>query len=64
MSDNYRSQLIGSEIKMPPGETPQGMLENIYQINKKMFEVNFAVFYEQFYTSGSNILFFTTFEKI
>jgi dolichyl-phosphate-mannose--protein O-mannosyl transferase len=51
MSDNYRSQLIGSTIKLPQGEAPQGMWTNIYQINKKMLEVNMATFYEHYYCS-------------
>lgn len=51
MSDNYRSQLIGSLIPMPAGETPQGMLKNIYDINVKMIEVNRNVYYEGYYIS-------------
>lgn len=51
MSDNYRSQLIGSTIQMPRGETPQGMLTNIWMINKKMLEVNSATSYEHYYCS-------------
>ena len=46
MSDNYRSQLIGSTVKMPAGQTPQGMIRNIIDINVKMAQVNAAVWYE------------------
>ena len=51
MSDNYRSQLIGSTVPMPPGEEPQGMWKNIVDINLKMAEVNANVWYESFYVS-------------
>ncbi len=51
MNDNYRSQLIGSNITMPEGQEPQGIWQNIYDINKKMLEVNLAVMYDHYYTS-------------
>lgn len=51
MNDNYRSQLIGSTIPMPPGESPQGMIKNIIDINLKMIEINAAVYYEGYYIS-------------
>ena len=51
MSDNYRSQLIGSTVQMPAGENPQGMIRNIIDINLKMAEVNAAVWYESYYVS-------------
>lgn len=51
MNDNYRSQLVGSNITMPEGEEPQGMLRNIIDINLKMLEINSATMYDHYYNS-------------
>ncbi len=51
MSYNYRSQLIGSDIPLPEGEEPQGMIQNIIDINVKMLEINSATMYDHYYNS-------------
>lgn len=52
MNDNFRSQLIGSNVTLPEGEEPQGVWQNIVDINKKMIEINNAVRYEDYATSS------------
>eukprot|EP00299_Pterocystis_sp_00344_P012664 c6112_g1_i1.p1 GENE.c6112_g1_i1~~c6112_g1_i1.p1 ORF type:complete len:530 (-),score=95.92 c6112_g1_i1:35-1624(-) len=51
MSDNYRSQLIGATVKMPAGESPQGMWKNIVDINRHMLKVNHHVSFKHHYGS-------------
>eukprot|EP01101_Sappina_pedata_P005263 TRINITY_DN2367_c0_g2_i1.p1 TRINITY_DN2367_c0_g2~~TRINITY_DN2367_c0_g2_i1.p1 ORF type:complete len:343 (-),score=72.86 TRINITY_DN2367_c0_g2_i1:13-1041(-) len=51
MNNNYRSQLEGSGIALPDGESPQGILPSIVQLHSKMLAINAASSFDHYYGS-------------